>query len=91
MKFLLGVIFCLCLFLTRPINNKIVLPKNVQDTVGDIPVIEHWDDGKLEIIENPNFDSDDEKGGVEIYSLDKSSTATYFIIWDPKEKVWKHY
>ena len=44
---------CICLFITRPMTNNIELPKSVEDTVGDIPIIEHWDDGKVEIIPNP--------------------------------------
>ena len=51
---------CICLFITRPINNIVELPKVLEDTVGDIPIIEHWDDGKVEIMAedlNRNYDN----------------------------------
>ena len=53
-KFVVTVsIVCLCLFITRPMTETIILPKALEDTVGDIPVIEHWDDGEIEVIEMP--------------------------------------
>ena len=44
---------CICLFISRPMNNMVILPKAFEDTVGDIPIIEHLDDGKVEIVETP--------------------------------------
>ncbi len=35
---------------------KIVLPERVHDTIGEIPLVEHYDDGKLERV-NPRVRS----------------------------------
>ena len=45
-------VICICLITTRPMNNVIELPKAFEDTVGDIPIIEHWDDGSVEVFNN---------------------------------------
>ena len=45
-------IVCICLFITRPMTKEFKLPKEAQDIVGNIPIIEHMDDGHVEYTNN---------------------------------------
>lgn len=47
-------VICLSLFITRPKGDRITLPDAAQDTVGNIPIIEHMDDGRIEFINEKN-------------------------------------
>lgn len=39
---------CICLFISRPTQEIFELPKATEDIVGNIPIVEHWDDGTIE-------------------------------------------
>lgn len=46
-------LFLLFFSLVNYQDARIILPKILEDTVGDIPIIEHFDDGQLEVVETP--------------------------------------